>query len=489
MRLLRILVFCLIFAVPAFSQSMSSIDISGQKISLGFPSFTDRDQYNSYDFCNSPLGIFEKDSFRVHVDCDFRSDMWHAAGKSDSLQKSYKAWNVPDITLSKPNIAYLRLYYTPTSISDASRGRKLSLPLQRFGLTLAGQAPSGIFQLALQGKGYYGDETAQGNPDTRLIMGLEDLGATIGSRIHELVTIGMEGGATAKLDTLRDPIINDRYFAGEIPVLGWYIEFGKKGFPVASDFSLHIGTHRFVYVVDENGNSINKDPLRGDSLAWKWQGIGEVRQNDFVYSPALFISYWSNHYQPYQPTASNNDLSVGQELVGRDWKFSDMTLGFGASIHYKNILKAHGEYTHSSMALDYGAAWPMLSAKTRGYDRFSVGTETGLNEIPELHFPKFFETFVRIGYFNQRENSALGAFQADEFGLINDMIANSLNYRYSPEFGWGQDQRVIGFYLGAGGNFFNRMIEAETHIGFLSQQSENNFHGMAFGFDVSYNLR
>jgi hypothetical protein len=490
MRLKAIFIFSLTMVIAVFSQTAPSIDIPVSKLSVGSPSFTDRSQYNSYDFCNSPLGIFEKDSFRVQVNCGVRYDSWRAASNSDSLQKTYLAWNVPDIMIGKPKIMYVRINYTPTFISDDSRpGQKLSLPLQRFGLTIAGQTPSGIFQMALRGKGFYGDETADGNPDTRLIMGLEDLSATIASRIHELVTIGMEGGATAKLDTLRDPGIADRYFVGQIPVLGWYIEFGKDGFPVASDFSLQIGTHRFVYAVT-NGSGFDHDPIRGDSLAWKWQSIGNIQHNGIAYSPAFYLGYWSNHYQEYAPTADNNSLSVGPARTGDDWKISDLCWGIGTSVSVKKIVTAWFEFAHSNVGLDYGDAFSGRPSKNSGHDRICIGAEANLHAIPGLHFPKSIESFLRMGYFNQRENSGIGAFQSDEFGFIHSMSFYSMQYRYNPnDFGWGPDQRVMGFTIGPGATFLNRLIQTDAYVGFLSKYALTNQNGLELGVDCRYNLK
>jgi hypothetical protein len=94
-----------------------------------------------------------------------------------------------------------------------------------------------------------------------------------------------------------------------------------------------------------------------------------------------------------------------------------------------------------------------------------------------------------MGYFNQRENSGISAFQSDEFGPINVINANSMAYRYAPDFGWGLDQRVSGFVLGPGASFFNRLIQADAHIGFLSKYASTNQNGLEIGIDCAYNLK
>ena len=488
---------CFCAAGAIFAQTGQPIDRPSAQEALGSPSFTDKDRYNSYDFCGSPLGIFKKDSVRVRLDLGMRGTWWHERDHGDSLKRSALAWNLPDLLIGKPGIMYVRINYTPTSISDNTRDftsgapglQNLSLPLQRFGLLIAGQTPSGIFQMALRGKGYYGDEALEGSQNARLIMGLEDLSATIGSRIHELVTIGMQGGAIGKLDTLRDyrnPTVHDRYFVGKIPMLGWYVDFGKPGFPFASDFSLQIATHRFVYVTR---NDEDRAPIRGDSLALKWQAIGDIAHGGITYHPALCLGYWSNHYQIFQPTADNNSLDVGPDSAGRDWKISDLRLGIGTSIEFGKFGSARLEYEHSSMSLDYGADWSILPSRQKGYDRVMIGVEGSARAITAIQLPPSMEMFVRLGYFNQRENSAIGAFESEQFELVNSVDYNSMMYRYTPDFGWGSDQRVIGFTVGLGGSFFNRLLSADAHVALLSRTGAASISGTQFGVDCVYSLR
>ena len=494
----NILPFYLSIVAAVVAQTAQPIDIASARQAVAMPSFSDRGQYNSYDFCGSPLGLFKKDSVRVGLDLGMRSTSWHESDHGDSLKQSATAWNLPDILIGKPGIIYVRINYTPTSISDNTHGytsdtsaglQKLSLPLQRFGLLIAGQVFSGIFQMAVRGKGYYGDEALAASPNTRLIMGLEDLSAAIGSRIHELVTIGMQGGAIGKLDTLRDfqnPALHDRYFVGKIPMLGWYADFGKPGFPVASDFSLQISTHRFVYVTETDRDRF---PIRGDSLAWKWQAIGDVEHAGITYHPALFLGHWSNHYQVFLPTVNNNSLDVGPAANGMDWKVSDFRFGIGTSAKVMDFGSAWFEYAHSSLGLSYGNFWASMPEKQRGYDRIMIGVEGNARAIAALQLPKSVEGFVRLGYFNQRENSVIDAFESEQFELVNSVDYNSMMYRYTPDFGWGPDQRVIGFSLGLGGSFFNRLVTADAHVTFLSKESTVRLSGTQFGLDCAYSLR
>jgi len=495
---LKVFFLIITIVLAVHSQTDQPIDRPSALEAVGLPSFTEKAQYNSYDFCGSPLGLFKKDSIRVRLNLGVRSTSWHEADHADSLKQSATAWNVPDILIGKPGIMYVRLSYTPTSIDDYTHRftsntnsgfQKLSLPLQRFGLQIAGQTPSGIFQMSVRGNGYYGDEVLAGSQNTRLIMGLENLSAAIGSRLHPLIAIGMQGGAIGKLDTLRyfqSLQMHDRYFFGQIPQLGWYIDFGGNSIPVSSDFSLQIATHRFVYVtrLDEDRN-----PIRGDSLAWKWQTIGDIAGWGCTWHPALCLGYWSNHYQTYLPTTDNNNLDVGKILDGNDWQTSNFRFGFGTSAQILELACAWFEYTHASLSLHYGTAWPLSAKKQKGYDRIMLGVEARVHKIAALQIPKSTEAFVRLGYFNQRENSVIDAFESEQFEQVNSVDYNSMIYRYSPDLGWGPDQRVIGFTIGIGCSFFNRLLSADAHVAFLSKSAPVRSGGAQLGVDCAYTLR
>jgi hypothetical protein len=480
-----------LFSCCAFSQTVRTFDIPLSREANAFPSFTDARFYNSYNFCNSPVGIFEHDPLRLRVHCNLDLLRWHATQRQDSLKQQYSAWNVPDILFERPKMLAVRLFYTPTWIVDETNvAQKLSLPLNRFGLMLAGQVPSGIFQFALNGKGYTGKEERASSSNNRMIMGLDDLTLTLGSRIHQLLVVGMRGGVIAKFDTLHDasPLpTRDRYFSGHIPLLEWYLDFGKDSFPVRSDFLITTTTSRLVYVSFDN---IDMNPIKGDSLAWKWQVLGNLQHAGITYHPAFFLSYWRNSYREYQPTSSNDNLNVGPELSGRDRQFSDFRFGIGTLIAIRRFASAWIEYTQPSMRWKYGNSysWVNLSDK-KGYYRTNIGLQTNLHTILALHFPPSIETIFRIGYFNQTENSGINPFEGEAFGLMTPVETYSQAYRYNPYFGWGPLQRVSGFTLGLTGTFLDKRLESDTHICFLSKKAGSvQNSGTVFGLDLVYIL-
>jgi hypothetical protein len=474
----------------AFSQTIRTLDIPLSREAMAFPSFTDARLYNSYDLCGSPAGIFDLDTLRLRAHGNLDLVRWHAAERQDSLRQQYTALNVSDILFEKPKMFAVRLFYAPAWLGDETdAAQKLSLPLHRFGLMLAAQAPSGIFQFALNSRGYIGKEELIDSAHNRTMMGLDDLTLTLGSRIHPMLAIGMRGGVTAKFDTLylAPPSTNrDRYFSGNIPLLEWYLDFGKDGFPVQSAFSLTRATSRLVYVT---GINIDQNPLKGDSLALKWQVLGSLQRAGITFHPAFTLSYWRNSIREYQPTAGNDNLKVGPELSGWDRQLSDFRFGIGSLIAIKRFASVWIEYTRPSMRLNYGDSWStLLSDKNVGYHRTSIGLLTNLHALPALGFPPSAETMFRIGYFNQTENSGINPFEGDAFGLMTPAGTYSQAYRYYPDFGWGPLQRVAGITLGLTGTFFDKRLEADTHISILSRTGAGKNSGTVFGLDIAYVL-
>jgi hypothetical protein len=478
-----------LFSACAFSQTIRTLDIPLSREAMAFPSFTDASLYNSYNFCNSPVGIFEQNTLRLRVHSNLDLIRLHATQRQDSLRQQYSVWNVPDILFEKPKMFAVRLFYTPARLVDETgAAQKLSLPLNRFGLMLAAQAPSGVFQCALNGKGYIGKEELGGSSDNRTMMGLDDLTLTLGSRIYPMLAIGMKGGVTARFDTLYDTgstINRDRYFSGHLPSLQGYLDFGKDSFPVQSVFSLTMATSRLVYV---SGNDMDQNPLKGDSLAWKWQVLGSLQHADITCHPALTLGYWRNSCREYQPTLDNDDFTVGPELPGRERQLSDFRFGIGTLIEIRRFVSAWVEYSRPSLHLNFGDYWAPLSELNEEYHRTSIGLQTNLHTIPALGFTSSAETMFRIGYFNQTENSGINPFEGEVFGLMAPVATYSQAYRYNPDFGWGPLQRVTGITLGLSGTFFSKCLEADTHICFLSRSGPVQSKGTAFGLDLVYVL-
>lgn len=461
----------------------------------GLPLFTMPEANNEYDFCGSPLGIFEKESTSVRCGLEYRTFSLANAKSADSGSESVNVPVVPRVIVGKRDVIYLMLDYEPSWISQKSNDTTLSLsPLHRFGLTVAAEMPSKYMRFGIVGKGYIGTLVTSLNQNTRTVMGLSALSAYLGSQVHPLVRIGIHGGATANFDSLQDKtnIETDRFFYGAIPSFGGDIHVGMKGVPVQSSFNIDFATNNFVYVtkgippVKPDGN---EDALVGDSLAWQWRTIGTIAHVGFEYLPALSLEYWRNRTQDYTPGEKNYPLQYGPARGDTNWTFSSFSLGLGASSRLQTYGKAWLEYTHEFFNASYGAG-TNTGNKSRGYDRIGLGLEGNVNSIPGLRMPKSIEAFLRLGYLNMRENARFGGYHEDEFQQICPVAARSEfsgdNGAYSLAF--GQDERVSRFSLGAGGMFFNRMLGADFVLAFLSREADVKENGFEFGIGVEYIL-
>ncbi|HUI92996.1 MAG TPA: hypothetical protein VLX68_12175 [Chitinivibrionales bacterium] len=489
------LFFILIIAFSAWAGVSETGLLSSRPISdqaYGTPRFTDPDAYNEYDAFGSPLGIFEKESSSVHLELGWNMLSLVNAKTADSGSESSNVPVIPELTVGKRDILYLMFDYEPAWLERTSAGQTLSLaPLHRFGVTVAAETPAKYMRFGIVATGYTGTLTTSAGQDSRTVMGLTRLSAYLGSQVHPLVRIGIHGGATGNLDSLRDltNTFEDRFFYGTIPSYGGDVNIGTEGVPVQSNFNLDIASNHFVYVTKGMAPQKpdgNEDALVGDSVSWQWNTIGKIGYAGFTYQPALSMEYWRNKIQDYAPGPKNYPLQYGPARGDTNWAFSSFTLGIGASSLLQTYGKAWFEYGHEFFWASFGAG-ANTPGKSRGYDYIGLGLEGNVNAVPGLRIPKSVEAFCRLGYDNMRLNSRWGQYHGDEFRQFTPVEARSQfsndNGEYSLAF--GSDQRVSRFSLGAGGTFFNRMLGADFTLAFLSGQES----GFEFGVGVEFMLK
>lgn len=493
----------LLLSMTAFGGVSETGPLSGTDLSqkaMGSPTLSDNTAYNEYDFCGSPLGLFEKESTDVKLSLDFRSLSESNTASPDSGSRYSNSFTLPCLMLGKKNAMYVILDYAPAWLSrtDTSIARRIS-PLHRFGLVFAAQIPSKFIRFGVAARGYAGSETTDqpGRADyNRTLMGVTALSAYLGSQVHPLVRIGLHGGATGNLDTLEGPttIQQDRYFYGAIPVLGGSISFGKEGFPVWSNFNIDFATKSFVYVtkgiIGQKPDG-NEDALQGDSLAWQWETMGRIPANGIVYQPSISFEYLNCKVRDFFPSEKNYPMTYGEEKPGANWTVGSFTLGFGGSALVYDWGRAWLEWQHEYFSLSYGSALASPD-KSRGYDRIGVGLEGNIHAIPALKMPSSIELFIRFGYCNMRTNARFGPYAADEFRLFNPLQPGSqLSGPNSPyHVGLDGDERVNRFTAGFGSTFFRRMLEVDLELGLLSVQDPGpqNNSGLEFGLNLAYNV-
>jgi hypothetical protein len=497
------LLIVLLFSLSAFAGVSETGSLTGKTLSqkaMGSPTFSDNTAYNEYDFCGSPLGLFEKESTDVRISLDFRSLSESNSASADSASRYSNTLTIPGLTLGKRNVMYVMLDYTPDWVSETNNSIATQItPLHRFGLVFAAQIPSKIIRFGVAAQGYIGSETTNQPAladESRTVMGVTTLCAYLGSQVHPLVRIGIHGGATGNIDTLEQPanLEQDRFFYGTIPVLGGSVCFGTDGFPVRSNFNIDFATNNFVYVtkglIGQKPDG-NEDALEGDSMAWQWETMGRIPGAGVVYQPSFSLEYINSKVREFFPSEKNYPLTYGAEKTGTNWTMAAFTFGLGTSALVLDWGRAWLEWQHESFSLSYG---PTLDStdKSRGYDRIGIGLEGNIHAIPAFKMPSSMELFLRLGYCNMRTNGRFGSYAGDEFRLFNSLQSGSqLSGPSSPyQVAMAGDERVSRFTTGFGATFLHRMFEADLELGFLSLDAADGTKnsGFEFGFGIDYNI-
>jgi hypothetical protein len=493
------LIIIMLLTLSAFAGVSETGLLSGASLSqksIGSPQFSDPYAYNEWDFSGSPLGLFEKESTDVRLSLSFRSFSESNSNAADSGTRFSNSFMLPNLTLGKRNVMYVMLDYAPAWQSEGTKSETRSIsPVHRFGLVFAAQIPSKIIRFGVAAQGYVGNESTDlptHTADSRTLMGVTTLAAYLGSQVHELVRIGITGGVTGNLDSLETgtPGVEDRYFYGTIPVLGGSISFGKKDFPVMSNFAIDFATNNLVYVTKPSQKlDGNEDALLADSMSWKWQTIGRIPAGNVVYQPSFSLEYLHSRTRQFSPSEKNYPLTYGTERPDTNWTVGAFTFGLGASACVADWGRAWLEWAHENFSLAYGPGLDSTD-KSRGYDRIGIGLEGNIHAIPAFKMPSSMELFIRAGYCNMRTNGRFGAYGGDEFRLFN--AVQPASQRQGPNSPYHVamtgDERVSRLTTGFGATFLHRAIGADLELGFLSLKRDTKNSGLEFGFCIDYNV-
>jgi hypothetical protein len=343
-------------------------------------------------------------------------------------------------------------------------------------------------------------------------MGAGTIAIYLGSQVHELARIGFKAGASGYLDTLDDVRQfgnphEDRYFYAQIPHIGVDVDFGKKDFPVYSNFSFEYAKNRLIYVTKVLGYGLwdgyppagredgNEDVLVGDSISWKWQTLGNIKLNPMLISPALLLSYWRNEIIQWQPTKENDHLLIYErERNDSSWKYSSFTFGIGTAAQFKEYAKLSFEFNISNLKLEYGDGYSHLSDQKETYPRILVGLEGYGHGISALNLPESIELTLRMGFLYLKENSRFNTYSGDEFSKLNLRVTPLSQYNryiyYDPQSGWVQENTIARFGFGLGASFLRKMFGANLFMAFPSKKTAAaDFKGFEFGVDLVYCLR
>jgi hypothetical protein len=504
--------FCLLQAGYSASDRPTRFDAARS----GMPgrTFSDTATYNPWHHDRNPLGLFETEDELVSLKLGYRlikRDGTPVSGsngggeglKSDFLSNSFI---LPELLVGKPSHIYFGLRYSRNQLTLIDSVPTLTLPLNRFGFTIIGQTKDNLFQIGFSGDGFYGQTTTDQNEKFRVVMGVENVGAYIGSQLHELFRLQLWSRAIAQFDSLNDvtrnPPTEDRFYSGTIvPLFGGGFDLGKPDFPLRSNFGLDIGRKHFVYVIKPNvtaeyGDNAggNKDPITTDTLRWEWKTSGRIPLGASALTPAFDVGYWRAAYQRQIPKADNYPNKYSGIHKGFDWKFTALHFGLGLNFDLLTWATAWFEYNRQNLRLTTGDSIPDVS-NPRGYNRFGFGLLVPLHGVTAWSFPKGAELALRVSGLVMAENPLFNAYRAEDFALVNNPDVRSQGGRYEPLNAMRADARVtsIGFGLDAG--FLERMFQISANFAVVKLESDPpeaagfRHSGIEIGADLRYNLR
>jgi hypothetical protein len=503
-----------VFAACAFGQADLMVETSASRLSTASSSFSDKSTYNSYSQAQSPLGLLDIQDNAVQLDLGYRFLGLSDVSAPDSASEKLWGYCVPSLTIAKPHSVVLNLNYRPDIVETRTAGVTLSMPLQRFGFSLAGQTSPAIFRIGIGGQGFYGQQKTSTNADIgRAAMGVDNLGLFIGSQIHKLLRLGFSGTTEGLYDSLKPAVSSptgpaDRFAFLRLPLLGFDADFGAEDFPVLSNFVLKYSPAHFIYVVKQpsdfsyggNGyNSGNKNVIGSDSLAWQWKTMVELTASAVTYRPSFCLGYWHLNSGQFVPT-DNNDVPFNHKdaVDGYDWQFSSFMFGIGGSCTISKYGDAWLEYGHSTLNFAPGVnIHPALATsadQSRGYNRFGVGLESNVGKLPKVQLPSWAEIFFRAGFLIMRENATLNAYHGDEFEYLYPVTPNSQKPRYQPWLIMAQDERITNMSFGLGAAFLERLLSLNFHLGIVGRQLEGgpdsrHDRGIELDCDLTYGLR
>ncbi len=436
-----------------------------------FAGLTDKSQYNAADHAGSPLGWLEKDSSILKTDLFFRYFRFSDAPGNTISSKNLV---IPHVRVGKPGIILFDLFYSPDIMEIKSDLTTQKLPLHRFGFGLAAGTKSGIFQFALHGDCFTGGVSEDSSENKRVVLGSNEVSLHLGSKIHELLSIGLYGGINGYLDSLdcqdtesQDPETEDRFFYGSFPIFGGFIDFGKDQFPLRSNFSLGIGFPKFVYVTKPSPEPFgNQDVIRADSVGWDWKVLAEIPAADFTINPAFKIGYRRITSQLYLPTEDNNPWEHDSKLSDSNWKISSFGMGFAVASDFLKYVNMNLEYSFKNLSFEYGPAFSYYSDQKYLFHNIVWGIQSNLKNLPFLRMPESMNLTLRAEYFNFRQSELFNPWRTEQFMYVNPITNHSQSHRYSPGTYIGAS-RFAGVKLGTGAEFANGLFGVNADFLFL----------------------
>ena len=468
----KILIAVLIVSSVCLAQH-PALDLYGKRLVEGRPFLTFEDIYDSYDLFNSPLGVFEIDSSSLSIEAGY------SLFSLDNEKRHY--FSIPVLRMGEPRRAYFQVSYGPDLLSYDTPSENMSLPLHRFGLTLAAQSQSRLFQASIMSSGYIGTQSFKNNNDSRMLAGLEDLRFDFGSQVHSMARVGVFIGAALHVDTLKSSYKNaaneelsrdDRSAHVVLPAFGGFVDFNGSNIPVRSHLSLQYASGRFVYVskdeisrggVDSLGNLHS---IKNDSLQLLWMTAGRIPVKEHFVKPGLLLGYSVNAGQLHLPDEDSDPFKMKDAVDGGFFDLTEVYFGIGAGFEAFSYVDMFIEYIYNSASLNYGEHFqnPTNAPTSQGLNSFALGVSTPLHKY--LSVP--FSLSPRIAYFISQSAGAVEARHINTKPL-NPARSRSKAAIYDPQLYLENKESTSGFTLGLDAQSSDTKLGGSFYTTFLNK--------------------
>lgn len=530
------LALCATAALAQFNAPENPVSQKNTEMQKQNRTLTHEMNYNSLTHSGMAVGVLETQASPATIGLTFESQ--NLATDNDSSEIKNTSFFIPSVTVGTPEHVAFSIYYgitplsaygLPNDYSTHKDSLTLTLPMNRFGLSIATQNEDKTFRFAFNADAFGGksdyDETSDSG---RAILGVEEVGFSMGSAPHELFSFDIGGYASGFMDSLfgttligEEQIQQERMAELVLPRIELSMNFGDTAYPVQSSFAHTYAKKHFVYatadrehvietgVIGPGDTVVNHDPIVTDSIGWNWKTRVHLDavEEKFQVNPSFELGFMHNRNKRMNPGADNHPLDYNDENIGHKWETSSFRFGFGLDFLVFNFFDYWVEYGHSNMKLDnIGDSLAQdvekwedstgLKVEDQKFNRFATGMEMGIHKIPNINFSETGELFFSLSFLTQQESgidrSYYGSKQYEHFNAI---APQTQDWRYAPHEGLTHRVKTNDFTLGLRGTFMNRSMEALGRVHFLNQThsfgegiDDIKLSGPRFQLSFIYNL-
>ena len=518
------------FSIAQYRENSAPVKKKAKYLSTVSSSFTDFYKYNTLSHAKCPIGILETEDAIVSLNLGYRYSGLESY-KESFPSKSSHGILAPNMLIGIPEKLYFGMNYSisPTEASLRPGGNDntiLKMPFNSFGLFFAAQTKDGRFKCGLNGQGYYAKRNDAGNKE-RIILGVDDIGFGLGSRLHDAVSLEFYGHSAGLFDSLNILLSRDtshkqdRYAWVQLPQIDIAADVGSDDIPYFSNFVFSYARNYFVWVsnVYSDINSVDVlefPPIVTDSIGLDWQNLWNISYNNTpLFQPAVNIGYWRNRIQLMRPGDPYEPLTNSGAAKDSTWETKSFRIGIGNSVLIKDYAKLWVEYSYATLGLEITGdilkenVLEKELPEKHGYNRVGFGFTTNFDEIPAFNIDESVDLYFNCGFLFIQENLLYTSYRSETYRFISDYLSGSsinlnerkfgsksvLKGKYEPWLVMHGEVETRNLSFGFGASFLNKIVNIEAHMGIINQRYHSQkddsqdikYKGLEFGIDLKYN--